>query len=292
MTEQVDGSFTAVLAAPTSPGAAPVSATITTADGVVVIPDAVTVLFVGPVSAAESEIHAEPDRIRFDGQATSLVTAVPRDVMGQPLGPGRTVVLSLEGPGALSPWSDAGDGSYHGTLTAPLTESRADVVLVSVDGAAAGTRAAVVFGFDLEEVILEVRGDVTDLLASPATPEKSLKKLENAGLRLDAALEKILISDVSRALKKVVGAAKNLEKARRRSSDSLDLEPQLRELAQSARQSASEVIESAAPSNPKEEKKLVQARTQLDKGDILFEEGKHSKAVKKFLKAFRKAEKL
>jgi len=44
------------------------------------------------------------------------------------------------------------------------------------------------------------------------------------------------------------------------------------------------------PTDLKGEKKLEQSRTQLDRGDTLFGEGKHSKAVKRYLKAYRKSE--
>jgi hypothetical protein len=290
--QQGDGSWTATFTAADSPGSAPIDVTMTSSDGVAGVPAAVTVYCVGQPSATTSEIAAAPDRIPFDGVSTSVVTAIPRDELGQPLGPGRNVLLSLTGTGSLGQVEDRGDGTYEAVLTSATEESDAEVTLVEVDGVAVGVSVTVRFGYDLEDVCREVRDEVEDLAEDPTTPEKSLKKLEKAVDQLDAALEKLAIDDVSGALNQVKKATKSLEKAQKKGGDEIDLVPQMTELALASKQTAVEEILSVEPADEKTQDKLDKAVAKVEKGDEALADGKYSKAVKNYRSAYTKAAKL
>jgi hypothetical protein len=290
--QEIGGAFVATLTASASPGAAPIDVTIASSDGMVSVPAALTVYCVGPTSATQSEIRAEPGRIPFDGTATSTIMVVPRDDLAQPMGSGRTVLLSLDGPGSLSGVQDLGNGSYQAVLTAPTEEAKADVTLAEVDGVAVGITVTVSFGFDLEEVVREVRDAVTALLDEPGTPAKSRKKLAKAADQLDEALEKLLTSDVSRALKQVGKAARFMEKAQRKAGGAIDVSPEMTNLVLACRQTAKEEVESVQATDPRTEKKLGNANARLDKGDAALAAGKFAKAAKKFRQAYVKAAKL
>ncbi|ACQ81027.1 Ig domain protein group 1 domain protein [Beutenbergia cavernae DSM 12333] len=135
-----DGTYTARLTAPTTVGAARVSANIggqTT--------QWVQVNFIpGEASPGQSTIEADPTSITADGVSTSTVTVTLVDAYGNPVTAGGDTVELATTAGSLSDVADNGDGTYTATLTSATTAGPATVTYV-LDGAAGSTTAVVEF---------------------------------------------------------------------------------------------------------------------------------------------------
>ncbi|MGC5169034.1 invasin domain 3-containing protein [Microbacterium sp. DT81.1] len=128
-----DGTYTAVLTAPTTVGSATVGFTVNTAPGT----DTATVAFVaGAADAAASTIAASPTAVTADGTSTSTVTVTLFDTNGNPIDSGGDDVQVNTTAGAIGSVTDEGDGTYTAILTAPTTAAAATVgfVLNTVPG--------------------------------------------------------------------------------------------------------------------------------------------------------------
>jgi hypothetical protein len=92
-----------------------------------------------------SSLTALPDWIPADGLATSLVTVLPRDDNGEPLGPGQSVVIHTTAGRLLGDVIDNGDGTYTQELQ---SSKRSETAIVSADvnGTLVSRRPHVVFG--------------------------------------------------------------------------------------------------------------------------------------------------
>ncbi|MFI2104621.1 invasin domain 3-containing protein, partial [Isoptericola sp. NPDC019693] len=141
VTDQGDGTYTAVLTSWTEAGTATVSFAVagTGAD------ETAEVEFVaGTASATTSTIAADPVTITADGSSSSTVTVTLRDVHGNLVkGAGDVVAMSTKG-GTLSGVTDQGDGTYTATLTSS-TSAGTGTVSFEVDGDAGKTTATVAF---------------------------------------------------------------------------------------------------------------------------------------------------
>jgi adhesin/invasin len=121
-----------VRACGTRPGAVTLTASSATLAGAALALD----FQLGPADVAASTVTSDASvLVAWSGHAT--VRVVPRSACGNAEGAGRPVVLSLDGPGTLSPTVDLGDGSYTATLTvAPCPTIASTRVLALVDGVA------------------------------------------------------------------------------------------------------------------------------------------------------------
>jgi hypothetical protein len=73
----------------------------------------------GDVDPLDSEFRVVPNTMPADGKAQVDVWVIPKNPLGQPLGAGLTVAVSVVGPGDVSAVTDLGDGRYTACLTAP-----------------------------------------------------------------------------------------------------------------------------------------------------------------------------
>ena len=144
VTDNGNGTYTAILTSPSSPGSATISGTVNGS----AISDTALVTFTGPgpASGATSQITASPTSIPADGSSTSTITVELRDASGTPLtSGGDAVLLSISaGTGTLGAVSDNGNGTYTATLTAPTTAGSA-TISGTVNGAAISDTAVVTF---------------------------------------------------------------------------------------------------------------------------------------------------
>jgi len=250
---------------------------------------ALTIRYIGIADPEESELFAEPRRIPADGRSTSVVTLVPRDATGYPIGAGRTVAFAAAAatPVDVASTVDGGDGTYRSTVTAPVTTGRT-TVRATVDGQDLGRTVVVFFGFDLLQVVTDVGEETGTLAALDELLSKVTKKLAKAAGRL-AGARSILEADpegASRALADVAKAAKKLTKANKAAKGEIDLVPALTELAAAAREAARTAIDGATPSDVK---RLEQAQARLAAGDEALGAGKYERAIKRYRGALRKA---
>ena len=82
--------------------------------------------FLSSATAADAALPA-------DGASQTTITAVPRNISGVDLGPGRIVSIQHSGTGLLGPVTDNLDGTYAATLTAPV-QAEVDSIIVVVTG--------------------------------------------------------------------------------------------------------------------------------------------------------------
>ncbi len=276
-----DGTYSVSLAAPSSPGSDVVRAKV---DGAEV--STVVVSWRGPADFAASAFAAEPRRIRPDGAATSVLTLVPRDANGIPLGAGRTVVLSLAGSPAadLAPAIDGGDGSYAAVLTAGAAEEDL-AVEAEVDGEVLGGAWSAAVGFPLGPVLEDAAGDLAAALgADPAPPARAAPRLEKARALLAAAPS----ADAPAAVAAIRRALLHLDAAGRGGIDAAALS---RELAEAVRQAAGAAMDLAEPlsDTAREASLLAKAAEAFARGDELLAAGLPSKAAAKHAAALRNA---
>jgi invasin-like protein/pre-peptidase len=279
--DEGDGTYTATLTAPASPGSDLVRALV---DGVPV--SSVVVSWRGPADYAASGFTASPRRVRIDGASTSTFAFVPRDVNGLPLGPGHAVSMALEGTpsAAVGSTTDAGDGSYEATMTAGVAEEDLSVA-VTVDAGSPLSPYAAGVGFPLETVRDEVAADmVAALAADPPPPAKAAPKLAKArdllvgaGALTEAAEAPALLAAVQKALKQLEAAAKK----------GSDTSAPAVQLAEAAREAALKALAQAlllADTDP-ELAAVVRAGDLVDQGDAFLGAALRSKAAGKYKSA-------
>ncbi|MFI2104620.1 invasin domain 3-containing protein, partial [Isoptericola sp. NPDC019693] len=136
-----DGTYTAILTAPTSPGTATLTATV---DGAALTATATVTFLAGSPDAAASSIAASPTTITADGESRSTVTVTVRDAQSTVLVDGGADVALSTDAGALSDVVDNEDGTYSATLTSATTVGTATVGF-TVNGVQGAGRATVAF---------------------------------------------------------------------------------------------------------------------------------------------------
>lgn len=113
VTDNDDGTYTALLTAPTTPGAATVSFTV---DGAAAVETAIVTFVETVPSPTTSSIDVDPATIGSDGVDPSTVTVTLRDANGIPLTHGGNAVTMTTTVGTLSAVEDNGNGTYTATL--------------------------------------------------------------------------------------------------------------------------------------------------------------------------------
>ena len=148
-TDHGDGTYTAVLTSPLTPGSATVDGTLNgtaLTNNVVVTFGAV---LPGPADATKSTITASPTTIQADGATTSTITVRLKDAAGLNLTAGGDTVLLSTDNGSLVPAdpvhaTDNGNGTYTATLTSPLAAGTAHIT-GKLNGTAMTDTATVTF---------------------------------------------------------------------------------------------------------------------------------------------------
>ncbi|MBF0722994.1 invasin domain 3-containing protein [Sanguibacter inulinus] len=143
-TDNGDGTYSAILTAPSEVSVATVSFTLDAVVGA----RTTTVTFVpGDASPARSTIVAADPTLVADGAATTEVTVTLLDGFDNPLTASGGDVVVATSAGTVSGTTDNGDGTYISTLTAPTTTGTA-VLSFTVDGtqATATTEVGLVAG--------------------------------------------------------------------------------------------------------------------------------------------------
>jgi len=137
VTDNGNGTYTAMLTASTTAGTASITGTI--AGGTIGHPSSVT--FVPPLSAVNTTISGNPSSIVANGTSTSTITVQARDVNNNAFGlNGGTVTLGASA-GTLSSVTNNGNGTYAATLTAPIsteTSPASAIITGTINGMAIG----------------------------------------------------------------------------------------------------------------------------------------------------------
>ncbi|TNC81928.1 MAG: hypothetical protein C9356_05885 [Oleiphilus sp.] len=123
-TDQLNGTYTAVLTAPTSTGTAILSATI---DGDPVVDTATVNFIAGPASETTSTLSVGSTSMTANGSDTTTITVQTRDSNNNALSAGGDLVIFATDAGTLSNQTDLGDGRYQATLTAPTSTGSANI---------------------------------------------------------------------------------------------------------------------------------------------------------------------
>jgi lysophospholipase L1-like esterase len=144
LTDNGNGTYTAILTSSTVPGTASVTGTIAATD----IGHPTSVAFNGVLSAANTTISANPASITADGVSTSTITVQAKDINGynMPASSG-TVTLSTTA-GTLGSVTDNGNGTYTAILTAASTTNTATIT-GTIAGTTIGHPATVSFTLNL-----------------------------------------------------------------------------------------------------------------------------------------------
>ncbi|WP_449603193.1 invasin domain 3-containing protein [Paenibacillus sp. Marseille-Q9583] len=141
VTDNHNGTYTAMLKAPVAVGTATVSASV----GGSALPGTATVEFVpGAPSSANSTIAVGNFSLTADGMSQTAVTVKLKDAHGNALTAGGAVVLITSTLGTVSAVTDNHNGIYTATLTAPVTVGTATVG-ATIDGNALTEKKTVEF---------------------------------------------------------------------------------------------------------------------------------------------------
>ncbi|HWP37994.1 MAG TPA: invasin domain 3-containing protein, partial [Gemmatimonadales bacterium] len=141
VTDNGDGTYTAILTSSTTTGAATITGTV---GGVAIADDAVVTFVAGAAAPAMTTIGASPDSIVANGSATSAITVQLRDANGNSLSAGGSAVFLSTTAGTLSAVTDNGNGTYGATLTAPTVTGTATIT-GTLDGTTITDNATVTF---------------------------------------------------------------------------------------------------------------------------------------------------
>lgn len=130
VTDHGDGTYSAVLTAPTVAGPATITATV---NGAKLLQTASADFEPGAASASESLLTAASPAMPADGASTTTVTLQLKDAFGNELKTGGDTVVLTTTAGTLGSVQDHGDGTYSAMLTAG-TVSGSAVVSGAVNG--------------------------------------------------------------------------------------------------------------------------------------------------------------
>jgi adhesin/invasin len=152
VTDNANGTYTATLTSPLTPGTATVSGTLNGNPLVSSVVVTFGAVLPGPADPTKSTIAASPTAIQADGVTTSTITVRLKDAAGLNLtSGGDTVELAIAsgGTGTLVPVSpapatDNSDGTYTAVLTSPVTVGSATIT-GTLNGAAMTDTATVNF---------------------------------------------------------------------------------------------------------------------------------------------------
>lgn len=283
-----NGNYTVTVTAPTSAGTETFSFTVATATGAAAVPNAASLVYLGPVSPVTSEFTITPRRIGEDGPGAAVIAFTPRDARSEPLGGGRSVVFDI---GAVL---DANVGSvtstgdtYRATVQTGSTTGSVDVG-VSVGGATVALTAPLAIGFGFESVLGAARADIAAHLATPGLPSRVTKKLSAA----DASAVKALAafaeggkSGVKRAVLGAQAAVKSLETARTRAAGAIGDPGTSEEIAIAIRRLARLAADAAVIANGRDQKRVDAAAALVASADALLDAGDAKRAAARFASA-------
>ncbi|HJR54260.1 MAG TPA: invasin domain 3-containing protein [Gemmatimonadota bacterium] len=172
-----NGTYTAILTAASTGGSATISGTVNGA----AITDTAVVTFTGPgpPSGATSQITASPTSIPANGASTSTITVELRDASGTPLIAGGDAVQLSTTAGALGSVSDNGNGTYTATLTAPSTAGTA-TISGTVNGNAINDTAVVTFTA-VASALEFVQQPTNEQAGAPISPAITVRAVDGAG---------------------------------------------------------------------------------------------------------------
>ncbi len=294
VTDRGDGTYSVEVRAPPETGEERFTVRVTSGTGRAVMPDAVTVRYLGPPDPERSDLFFTPGRIEADGRATAVLTLVARDARGVLYGPGLPVSFTPSpGPsrGTLGFVRDGGDGTYTAVITAP-PEDGTDVFRASIAGYVLDLDARIHYGFALPAVILESRETAAGLLADPGLPRGVRKRIAAAVRALDRAAVKLGGGDPRserRVLTLVSRTARSWKKARARGEGKVTLPGIDVDLAEAGRRHVSGVLSGILfnPPDPEGEERLDRARNALASGEESLLAGRYDRALKSLARALR-----
>ena len=128
VTDNGNGSYTATLTTPATPGTLTISATL---GGNALTATATITTSIGSASLTQSTLVANPTAVTVGG--TSTITVQLRDASGNVLTTSGGLVALSASSGSLSAVTDHSNGTYSATLTAPTTPGT-----ITVSGTLAG----------------------------------------------------------------------------------------------------------------------------------------------------------
>ncbi|MCK6078034.1 S-layer homology domain-containing protein [Paenibacillus silvae] len=124
VTDNQNGTYSAILTAPTTTGKATVSATV---GGNTLSPTSTVQFTAGAPSLANSELEASPTSLTADGTSQSSIKVTLKDAQGNQLTSGGESVAIMSTMGTVSTVTDNQNGTYSAILTAPTTTGAATV---------------------------------------------------------------------------------------------------------------------------------------------------------------------
>ena len=174
VTDHANGTYTAILTSPLSPGNATITGEIGEADAPLSfqpIPGTATVSLTGTaVSVEATTITASPPSIAADGIGTSSITVQLKNTHGDDLrsNVGMAIRLSTTA-GALSPVTDHADGTFTATLTSPTSPGVATITgeIGDVNGTGASQPVSQIAAVAFTQALVSV--NATMIAASPTS---------------------------------------------------------------------------------------------------------------------------
>lgn len=159
VTDNGNGSYSAILTSTTTTGSAIISGKISG----ISVTDTETVQFVnGPVSASTSLISAASLNLVANGITTTTITVILKDAKNNSLTSGGSTVALTTSLGTLSSVTDTGNGTYTAVLTSSLTTGEATIT-GTVDGSSITDSESVMFfpaSADVKKSIITAVDDV------------------------------------------------------------------------------------------------------------------------------------
>ncbi len=287
-----NGDYTVTVTAPAAPGTETFSYTVSTATGTAAVPNAASIVYLGPASPAESDFRIAPRRIGEDGPGVAAIAFTPRDARRELLGDGRNVVFDIGSvlDAAVGPVVSVG-GTYGAAVRPGVVNGTADVG-VSIDGAGIALTAPLAIGFGFESVLGAARADIAAHLATLGLPSRVTKKLNSA----DASAAKALAafaeggkSGLKRAVLSAQAAVTALETARTRAAGAIDDVGTSEEVAIAIRRLARLAADAAVIANGRDQKRIDAAVALITSGDSLLDAGDPKRAAARFASAAAKA---
>lgn len=141
VTDNGNGTYTAMLTAPTAAGTATISASF---GGKALTKTAAVQLVAGDASTGTSTVETAAATLPADGMSKTLVTVKLRDAYGNEVKSGGAAVAITSTSGTVSSVTNKGDGTYTAELTAP-TETGTATVSASISGTPLASTALVQF---------------------------------------------------------------------------------------------------------------------------------------------------
>jgi hypothetical protein len=141
VTDNNDGTYTAVLRSSTTAGTATISGTL---NGAAITGTATVAFTAGAADVTRSTITASPTSILADGVTTSIITVQLKDANGNNLTTSGGTVLLFSSAGTLGDVTDSNDGTYTAVLRSSTTAGTA-TISGTLNGADITGRATVTF---------------------------------------------------------------------------------------------------------------------------------------------------